>query len=128
MLPATLDCQKLLTEYDKDIKHIEDKKADAEKDKIDLENKNSVKENATLQKKIDKLIEDIENYSQKVRLLKADKTEVENILVTYYENDSLKEEYTERTDNILINYFKNGLLSRYKVMIFCCVKLLNKLF
>jgi type I restriction enzyme M protein len=47
-------------------------------------------------------------------LLKAEKTEVENILVTYYENDTLKEEYTERTDNILINYFKNGLLSRYK--------------
>ena len=112
--PATLDCQKVLTEYDKDIKHIEDKKAEAEKEKTALEKKNSVKENATTQKKIDKLIEDIENYSQKVTLLKAEKTEVENILVTYYKNNTLKEEYTERTDNILTNYFKNGLLSRYK--------------
>lgn len=112
--PAKLDCQKVLTEYDKDIKHIEDKKAEAETEKTDIEKKNRVKENATTQKKIDKLIEDIENYSQKLTLLKAEKTEVENILVTYYENDSLKEEYTERTDNILINYFKNGLLSRYK--------------
>lgn len=113
-VPATLDCQKVLTEYDKDIKHIEDKKANAEKEKTALENKNSVKENASTQKKIDKLIEDIENYSHKLTLLKAEKTEVENILVTYYENDSLKKEYTERTDKILINYFKNGLLSRYK--------------
>lgn len=112
--PAKIDCQKVLTEYDKDIKHIEDKKAESETEKTDIEKKNSVKENATTQKKIDKLIDDIENYSQKLTLLKAEKTEVENILVTYYENDFLKEDYTERTDKILINYFKNGLLSRYK--------------
>lgn len=112
--PTTLDCQKVLTEYDKDIKHIQDKKAEAEKEKTALEEKNSVKENTTTQKKIDKLIADIENYSQKLMLLKEEKTDVENILVTYYENDTLKEEYTERTNNILINYFKNGLLSRYK--------------
>jgi type I restriction enzyme M protein len=35
-------------------------------------------------------------------------------LANYYENDILKEEYTECTDAILISHFKNGLLSRYK--------------
>jgi type I restriction enzyme M protein len=112
--PVTLDGKKVLLKYDEDIKHIEDKKAEAKTEKIILENKNSVKENYTTQRKIEKLIEDIENYSQRIMLLKTEKAEVENILITYYQNDTLKPEYTERTDTVLTSYFKNGLLSSYK--------------
>jgi type I restriction enzyme M protein len=112
--PAKLDCKKVIAQYDQDIKHIEDKQADAEPEKAALEKKNSIKENATIYKKIEKLIEDIENYAQKVASLKAEKAEVASILANYYENDILKEAYTERTDAVLVNHFKNGLLSRYK--------------
>ena len=112
--PAKLDCKNVIAQYDNDIKHIEDKQADAELEKWPLEKKNGIKENPTTYKKIEKLIEDIENYAQKVTSLKAEKAEAESILVNYYENDILKEEYTERTDAVLVSHFKNGLLSRYK--------------
>jgi type I restriction enzyme M protein len=109
-----LDCKNVIAQYDHDIKHIEDKQADSEPEKAALEKKNGIKENPTTYKKIEKLIEDIENYTQKVALLKAEKAEVVSILANYYENDSLKEAYTERTDAVLVSHFKNGLLSRYK--------------
>ena len=112
--PAKLDCKNVIAQYNHDIKHIEDKKLDAELEKTAFEKKNSVKENVATQKKIGKLIEDIESYAQKVASLKAEKTEVNDILANYYENDILKEEYTERTNTVLVSYFKNGLLSRYK--------------
>lgn len=112
--PAKLDCKNVTAQYDHDIKHIEDKQADAEQEKVELEKKNGIKENAATQKKIEKLIENIENFSQKITSLKAEKTKVEGILAIYYENDILKEEYTERTDAVLVSYFKNGLLLRYK--------------
>jgi type I restriction enzyme M protein len=112
--PEKLDCKSVIAQYDTDIKHFEDKKTDTETEKVALETKKSTKENATTQKKIDKLIDDIESYTQKITSLKSEKIEVESILTTYYENNRLKEEYSERTDTILINHFKNGLLSRYK--------------
>jgi type I restriction enzyme M protein len=112
--PTKLDSKKVLMKYDEDIKHIEDKKVEAETEKNVLEKKNAVKANVTTQNKINKLIEDIDSYSQKIMFLKVEKIEVENILITYYENDTLKSEYTECTDTILTNHFKNGLLSRYK--------------
>lgn len=112
--PAKLDCKKVIAQYDNDIKHIEDKQADAEPEKAALEKKNGIKENPTTYKKIEKLIEDIESYAQKIASLKAEKAEVASILANYYENDILKAEYTERTDAVLVSHFKNGLLSRYK--------------
>ncbi len=112
--PAKLDCKMVISQYNQDIKHIEDKQADAEQEKVALEKKNGIKENASTQKKIEKLIEDIENYAQKIASLKAEKNEVEGILASYYENDILKEEYTERIDAVLVSHFKNGLLLRYK--------------
>lgn len=112
--PAKLDCKNVIAQYDDDIKHFETKKADTETEKATLEIKNGIKENASAKKKMDRLIEDIESYTQKITSLKSEKIEVESILTTYYENDRLKEEYSERTDTILVNHFKNGLLSRYK--------------
>ena len=46
--------------------------------------------------------------------MKNEKGEVKNILETYYNNNILKEEYSERIDIVLVNHFRNGLLSRYK--------------
>jgi type I restriction enzyme M protein len=112
--PAKLDCKRVIAEYNQDIKHIEDKQADAEQEKIVLEKKNSIKENAATQKKIEKLVTDIESYAEKIATLQAEKAEVESILANYYENNSLKESYTERTNTALVSHFKNGLLSRYK--------------
>jgi type I restriction enzyme M protein len=112
--PTKLDCKKVITQYDQDIKHIEDKQADAEPEKAALEKKNGIKENPATYKKIEKLIEEIESYFQKITLLKAEKAKVASILANYYENDILKEAYTERTDADLVSHFKNGLLSRYK--------------
>lgn len=112
--PAKLDCKNVIAQYDHDIKHIEDKKADAENEKVTLETKNGMKETAATQKKIEKLLEDIDDHTQKITALKAEKAEMESILATYYEKDALKDKYTERTDTVLINHFKNGLLSRYK--------------
>jgi type I restriction enzyme M protein len=112
--PAKLDCKMVIAQYDHDIKRIEDKQADLEPEKTVLIKKNGIKENSAIYKKLEKLIAEIESYFQKITLLKAEKTEVEGILANYYENDILKEEYTECTDAILISHFKNGLLSRYK--------------
>ncbi|KJV07556.1 hypothetical protein, partial [Methylocucumis oryzae] len=112
--PAKLDCKNVITQYDQDIKHFEDKQADAEQEKTALEEKNGIKENAATQKKIEKLVTDIKNYAEKIASLQTEKAEVKSILANYYENDSLKEIYTERTDTVLVSHFKNGLLSRYK--------------
>ena len=89
--PTKLDCKKVIAQYDQDIK-----------------------ENPATYKKIEKLLEEIEGYFQKITLLKAEKSQVASLLVNYYENDSLKEVYAERTDAILVSHFKSGLLSRYK--------------
>ncbi|EAZ94119.1 restriction endonuclease subunit M, partial [Crocosphaera chwakensis] len=104
--PTKLDCQRVLHKYDEDIKNIEDKKVETEQEKITLEDKNKIKANANRQKKIDKLLNDIEDYSQKLIDLEAEKNEVKDILIRYYENNILKSEYSERTDTILINHFK----------------------
>ncbi len=112
--PAKLDCKMVIAQYDQDIKHIEDKQADAVLEKAALEEKSGIKENAAMQKKIEKLVTDIESYAEKIATLQTEKAEVESILANYYENNSLKETYTERTDTALVSHFKNGLLSRYK--------------
>lgn len=112
--PAKLDCENVIAQYANDIKHLEAKKVDAEAELAALKLKNGTKENATAQKKLDKLADEIASYSQKITSLQAEKIEVERILTTYYENDRLKGEYNERIDIVLINHFKNGLLTRYK--------------
>lgn len=112
--PNTLDCNKVLGRYNKELKILEDKKTELEIEKSTLEKKIEEKENASTQKKIDKISEEIANIILKIQEINNEKAEVENILDTYYKNNVLKEEYSERTDDELINHFKNGLLSRYK--------------
>jgi type I restriction enzyme M protein len=112
--PAKLDCKVVIAQYEQDIKHNEDKKMDAEQERAALEEKNGIKENAATQKKIEKLVSDIESYAEKIATLQAEKAEVESILANYYENDSLKDMFSERTDTTLVSHFKNGLLQRYK--------------
>jgi type I restriction enzyme M protein len=85
--PTKLDCKNVIAQYDADIKHFEDKKADTEIEKAALEIKNGIKENASAKKKVDRLIEDIESYTQKISSLKTEKIEVKSILTAYYEND-----------------------------------------
>ena len=113
-VPTKLDRKSVLNQYDNDIKHIEDKKSETEKEKATLEKKNGAKANTTSENNINKLIEGIKNYSKQAISLKNEKVEVENILETYYNNNVLKEEYSERIDLVLVNHFRNGLLSRYK--------------
>ena len=113
-VPTKLDCKSVLDQYKKDINHIEDKMSEVERERSILEKKNGSKANSTGENNINKLIEDIKNYLEQATLLRNKKGKVENILGTYYKNDNLKEEYSERIDIILINHFRNGLLSRYK--------------
>ncbi|MGX2959029.1 N-6 DNA methylase [Peribacillus sp. JNUCC 23] len=112
--PTTLDCKKVIGSYEIEIKALEDKRAELEVEIADLKKKNQEKENANTLKKINKDSEIVENIVSKIEALKSVKSEIENMLNTYYVDDFLKDEYRERTDEELNKHFKNGLLSRYK--------------
>jgi type I restriction enzyme M protein len=78
-----------------------------------VENKISDKETFSLKNKSEKLTADIKTQKEKIEEFEAEKAKVVEVLETYYENDKLKAEYSERTDTDLISHFKNGVLSRY---------------
>lgn len=111
--PDTLECQKIIDKYDKELKNLDDKKGNLEKVLKELKEKFEEKENVSTQRKFEKVLVEIENITSKIDNLESEKWEVENILDTYYENGVLRDEYIERDDEVLVNYFKNGLLSNY---------------
>ncbi len=109
--PQTLNTQREIKRYEKQIKHQTDKKVELEKTKSELEKKIAEKSNVTTQKKLDKEIENVESLIEHSK----DKLEqVKIIFETYYESDKLKEEYYDRTDQKLNSHFKSGILKRYK--------------
>jgi len=112
--PTHIDTQKIIAEYQKQLLHLAELKAENETELKTLENKFADKENDTLKKKIEKLTAEIQNWQTKIENLTTEKTLVESIFETYYQNDKLKAEFSERTDKELLNHFKNGVLSRYK--------------
>lgn len=112
--PYELDTKGIIESYKKQLKVLKDQLEESEKELEALEKKLAEKETKTLSDKIEKAKTDIEAQKDKIESLEAEKTQVSEILETYYESDKLKAEYTERTDTELINHFKNGLLSRYK--------------
>lgn len=112
--PYNLDTKEIIQTYEKQLKVLNDQLDESEKELKALEKKLTEKETKSLSDKIEKAKTDIVAQNNKIENLEAEKTEVSEILETYYESDKLKAEYTERTDTDLINHFKNGLLSRYK--------------
>ena len=63
--------------------------------------------------KLDQIKERIAAYTHMKTDLERELKEVENFMAVYYDNDTLREEFLERTDEILINEFKNGRLQQY---------------
>lgn len=112
--PNELDTKGIIETYEKQLKILNEQLDESKKELEVLEKKLSEKETKTLSDKIEKLKADIEAQTEKIESLESEKTQVIEILETYYENDKLKTEYLERTDADLISHFKNGLLSRYK--------------
>lgn len=112
--PYELDTKVIIEAYEKQLKILNEQLSESEKELETLEKKLAEKETKTLLGKIEKQTNAIEAQRKKTKNLEAEKTEVAEVLQTYYESDKLKAEYIERTDTDLINHFKNGLLSRYK--------------
>ena len=112
--PTNIDTQEIVKGYDEEIKRLTELKSEDETELKALASKFAEKENDTLKKKIEKLTAEIENQTQKIARLDNEKTLVESIFETYYQNGKLKAVFAERTDKILISHFKNGVLSRYK--------------
>lgn len=112
--PTNLDTGKIINSYDTEIKRLTDLKAENENELKSLESKFAEKENDTLKKKIEKLTADIETRTQKLANQQAEKALVEQVFAEYYQNDKLKDDFTERTDKELLNHFKNGVLSRFQ--------------
>jgi len=112
--PQTLDTQREIKRYEKQIRHQTDKKVELEKTKSELEKKIAEKLNGTTQKKLDKVIAEIENVKSLIEHSKDKLEQVKTIFETYYESDKLKEEYYDRTDQKLNSHFKSGILKRYK--------------
>ena len=112
--PTNLDTEEIISGYEKELKRLTEIQAETKTDLTSAETKFAEKENDTLKKRIEKLTTDLENQTQKVEILIAEKTLVEGVFETYYIAGKLKEVFAERTDKELINHFKNGVLARYK--------------
>ncbi|MFN3757236.1 MAG: N-6 DNA methylase [Flavobacterium sp.] len=112
--PFQIDTKAIIATYDKDIKILNDLLAESKKELEAVEKKNADKETEALKKKVEKLNSEIENLTFKIELLETEKAQVISIFKKFYNDDTLKDEYIERTDTELINHFKNGVLSRYK--------------
>lgn len=79
-----------------------------------MEEKLKDKENEKVQKKLNRISELLETIENQLDSIRSKKLEVEGILTKYYENNKLKEEYSERDDEELINHFKHGVLYQYR--------------
>ena len=112
--PYQIDSKGIIDSYDKNLKILNELLAESKKELKTIEKKISEKETEALKKKAEKLSTDIQAKQKKIESLEAEKTNIIIIFETYYDNDKLKADYTERTDADLINHFKNGVLSRYK--------------
>jgi type I restriction enzyme M protein len=112
--PFELDTKEIIETYEKQLKILNDLLDESEKELEALEKKLAEKETKSLSDKIEKLKIDIEAQKEKIENLETEKTQVSEILETYYKSNKLKAEYMERTDTDLVSHFKNGLLSRYK--------------
>lgn len=112
--PTNLETKTITDGYEKVIKHLTELKTEAETELTIAKTKFAEKENESLKKKIEKLTADIKSQAQKIGNVETEKGLVENIFEIYYQDDKLKEVYTERNDKELISHFKNGVLQRYK--------------
>lgn len=112
--PSKLDTKIIIDDYEIEIKRLVELKAGAETELESAQTKWAEKESETLKRKVEKLIADIESKTQKIKNVETEKTIVEGIFETYYQDDKLKEAFAERTDKELINHFKNGVLQHYK--------------
>lgn len=112
--PSQIDTKAIIATYEKDIKILKDLLTESKKELIAVEKKNADKETEALKKKIEKLNSEIENQSQKIEFLETEKEQVAEIFNKFYDSDTLKTEFAERTDKELINHFKNGVLSQFK--------------
>jgi type I restriction enzyme M protein len=109
--PKSLDCSKIITDYEKIIKTFEGEQLESET-KIKALKAND--ETAKSKKSIEKLDLEVEELKSKIEKLETEKETVETILGNYYDKDLLKNEFYERTDQDLINHFDKGLLLKYK--------------
>ena len=109
--PNTLDCSKIISDYDEKVKNLQDEQDDAE---IKVKALKAKDETAKSKISVEKLDSEIEALKTKIEYLETEKETVKEILETYYEKDILKSEFYERTDKTLIEHFEKGLLVKHK--------------
>ena len=112
--PMYLNVKAIIAKYDDNIRYARNFTSSMEEDLESLKKKNHTNKSVTLANKIDKLSLDIAEAASDIASLEAERSEVNVILITYYENNQLKDIYKERTDVDLISHFKSGVLSKYK--------------
>ena len=112
--PQTLETDKIIEQYSKQIKHQKDKKNEIEKTKSDLEKKIKSKSSVSDKEKLRRIIEDIDTIDSLIEDIESEIKQIDNAFQTFYERGKLKEKYHERTDIELIDLFSKGILKKYK--------------
>jgi type I restriction enzyme M protein len=112
--PSQIDTKSIIESYDKNLNILSDILAESKKDIEEIAKKMREKETAALKKRAEILNASIKSQIDKIEGIEAEKAQVIEVFDTYYKNDKLKSEYSERTDAELIDNFKKGVLSHYK--------------
>ncbi len=109
--PCHLDCEAVNEHFMALLGELEKQKIEKEQDIASAQKK---KVSETIEKRLEKLNADLQAINELVAKQASDNAVIEEMLACYYGDNTLKDEYLERTDSELICHFKNGLLSRYK--------------
>jgi type I restriction enzyme M protein len=112
--PNILKTKEIIDVYNKDINILIEQLDELKKELEVTQNKIEDKGTEILKKKAEKLNTDVEAQTTKIEQVESKKSQIIEIFKKYYEDDTLKTEYAERTDTELVNHFKNGVLSLYK--------------
>ncbi|MEJ5035857.1 N-6 DNA methylase [Acinetobacter johnsonii] len=112
--PNIINTKEIIEGYDQDFKILTEKLNEVKAELTTINQKIESKTTDVLQKKVEKLSEEIEAYEENIKQLESEKEQVREIFKKYYEDDNLKAEFSERINIEMINHFKNGVLSRYK--------------
>jgi len=109
-----IDTKKIIEDYDKKIEVEEKQITRLEKELEELNKKEKDKPSKTNKSKIESIKEKVENTNKKIKQFETDLETINQIFETYFENDTIKDEYFDRLDKTLLEHFRSGLLKQYK--------------
>ena len=112
--PNTIDKEKIISNYDEQIKLETEKKKEIQEKLDKLLEKEEDKRTKTDNKNIKDYTDHINNLIEIIKKLEADKQKIKEFIDKYYEDGEIKEEYYDRTDKELLECFSSGLLKQYR--------------